>query len=87
MKPFELSEIRQAVNNGLKLRAAAAEKTSTNELTKLSDLNQMLFATNDRASLVTSSLKFIMMHLHVSPGLGHVLRQRTRRLRHHLDRR
>lgn len=68
MKPFELTEIRQAVRNGLKLKAAAAEKTSTNELTKLSDLNQMLFATNDRASLVTSSLKFIMMHLHVTHG-------------------
>ena len=68
MKPFELSEIRQAVKNGLKLRAAAAEKSSTNELSKLTDLNQMLFATNDRASLVTSSLKFIMMHLHVSQG-------------------
>ena len=68
MKPFELSEIRQAVRNGLKMKAAAAEKTTTNELTKLTDLNQMLFATNDRASMVTSSLKFIMMHLHVNQG-------------------
>lgn len=68
MKPFELTEIRQAVRNGLKIKAAAAEKTSTTELTKLSDLNQMLFATSDRASLVTSSLKFILMNLHIAKG-------------------
>lgn len=68
MKPFELSEIRQAVRNGIKSKAAAAEKTTTNELTKLTDLNQMLFATNDRASMITASLKFIMMHLYVNQG-------------------
>lgn len=68
MKPFELSEIRTAVRNAFKTKAAAAEKTQTQELNKLSDLSQMLFTTNDRASLVTSSLKFIMMHLHVTQG-------------------
>ncbi len=68
MKPFELTEIRQAVRNGLKIRQAAAEKTSTTELTKLSNLNEMLFATNDRPSLVTSSLRFVMMNLHLSRG-------------------
>ncbi len=68
MKPFELTEIRQAVKNGLKIKEAAAEKTSTTELTKLSNLSEMLFATNDRPSLVTSSLRFVMMNLHSSRG-------------------
>lgn len=68
MKPFELTEIRQAVRNGLKIKEAAAEKTSTTELTKLSNLSEMLFATNDRPSLVTSSLRFVMMNLHLSRG-------------------
>ena len=68
MKPFELSEIRQAVRNALKIKSEVAAKSSEQELTRMSDLSQMLFAANDRVSLITSSLKFIMMNQHIPDG-------------------
>jgi len=68
MKPFELSEIRQAVRNALKIKSEVAAKSSEHELTRMSDLSQMLFAANDRVSLLTSSLKFIMMNQHIANG-------------------
>lgn len=68
MKPFELTEIRTAVKNAMGKLAETASKGADQELAKLSDLNYMLFTANDRSSLVTSSLKFIMMHRHASDG-------------------
>ena len=68
MKPFELTEIRTAVKNAMGKLADSASKGADQDLTKLSDLNYMLFSSNDRSSLVTSSLKFIMMHRHASDG-------------------
>jgi signal transduction histidine kinase/CheY-like chemotaxis protein len=68
MKPFELTEIRQAVRNAIKIRTDTAEKSSTQQLAHLSDLSQLLFTANDRASLMTSSLKFAMMHEHSADG-------------------
>jgi signal transduction histidine kinase/CheY-like chemotaxis protein len=68
MKPFELTEIRTAVKNAIGKLADSASKGADQELTKLSDLNLMLFTANDRSSLVTSSLKFIMMHRHATDG-------------------
>jgi signal transduction histidine kinase/CheY-like chemotaxis protein len=68
MKPFELTEIRTAVKNAMGKLQATSLKGADQELTKISDLNYMLFSANDPASLVTSSLKFIMMHRHASDG-------------------
>lgn len=68
MKPFELNEIRQAVNNAIAKLNETAAQSSENQLSSLSDLNNMLFAADDRRSLVTSSLKFAMMHLHAERG-------------------
>lgn len=68
MKPFELSEIRQAVRNAIKIRGEVAAKSSEHELTRLSDLSEMLFTANERVPLITSSLKFIMMHQHSDCG-------------------
>jgi CheY-like chemotaxis protein len=68
MKPFELTEIRTAVKNAIGKLAATTSKGADQELSKISDLNYMLFSANDKASLVTSSLKFIMMHRHATDG-------------------
>ncbi|MEW6050057.1 MAG: response regulator [Candidatus Zixiibacteriota bacterium] len=68
MKPFELVEIRQAVRNALKLRSETVDKSATQQLAHLSDLNQMLFTANDRTSLITSSLRFAMMHMRTANG-------------------
>ncbi|MBD3402695.1 response regulator [candidate division GN15 bacterium] len=62
MKPFELNEIRQAVRRALDHLRESAESSQTSRLNHLSDLNQMLFTANDRLSLITSSLRFAMMH-------------------------
>lgn len=68
MKPFELSEIRQAVRNGIEKLRSAAAAASHEQLSSLSDLSNVLFAAGDRKSLVTSSLKFAMMHLKCERG-------------------
>ncbi len=68
MKPFELVEIRQAVKNALKLRSDSVDKSATQQLAHLSDLNQMLFTANDRTSLIVSSLRFAMMHMRTPRG-------------------
>ncbi len=68
MKPFELAEIRQAVRNGLAKLADTADAASHRQLSSLSDLSTMLFAAGDRKSLVTSSLRFAMMHLRSNVG-------------------
>jgi signal transduction histidine kinase/CheY-like chemotaxis protein len=68
MKPFELHEIRQAVHNAITKLSEAAEINSDQQLESLSDLSHMLFSGGDRQSLVTSSLKFAMMHQHSDRG-------------------
>ncbi|MEW5796150.1 MAG: response regulator [Candidatus Zixiibacteriota bacterium] len=68
MKPFELSDIRQAVRNSLDKLQAVAAAASHDQLNSLSDLSNMLFAAGDRKSLVASSLKFAMMHLKCERG-------------------
>lgn len=63
LKPFELSEIRQAVSKAVEqIKRGAREKQSSSQLEKLSDLSQMLFSAGDRKSLTISSLKFALMH-------------------------
>lgn len=61
MKPFELNEMRQAVRNAVKKKQKDVEKTITTELTRLSDLNQLMYTVGDRISLVRLSLGFTMM--------------------------
>jgi len=68
MKPFELTEIRQAVRNAISKLSVAAAAASHEQLSSLSDLSNVLFAAGDRKSLVTSSLKFAMMHLRCESG-------------------
>lgn len=68
MKPFELSEIRQAVHNAITKLSEASESSTDGQLDSLSDLSHMLFETGNRKALVESSLKFAMMHLHSDYG-------------------
>ena len=69
MKPFELTEIRQAVGRAVeKIQREASDKVPDQQLERLSDLNQMLYEVGDRKSLTTLSLKFAMMHCESSRG-------------------
>jgi len=68
LKPFELTEIRQAVSNALDKLENEVATNSNQKLTGLSDLSDVLFAAGDQKSLAISSLKFAMMHLHSKRG-------------------
>ena len=68
MKPFELTEIRQTVRKAITAIKEAAHKTQESTLSHLSDLNRMMFTANDRDSLITSSLRFAMMHQQADDG-------------------
>ena len=63
MKPFELTEIRQAVEKAAKkILEESLAKNSGQHLAQLSDLNQMLVTVGDHISLSTVSLRFVMIH-------------------------
>jgi signal transduction histidine kinase/CheY-like chemotaxis protein len=68
MKPFELNELRQAVKNAIKKKSKDVEDTLTNELNRLSDLNQLMYTVSDRRSLMRLSLGFAMMQGQASFG-------------------
>jgi len=68
MKPFELSELRQAVENAVAKKQKDTEKTLSGELNRLSDLNQLMYAVNDRKSLMRLSLGFALMQGKANSG-------------------
>lgn len=68
MKPFELKEMRQAVNNAIAKRQKDTEKALSNELNRISDLNQLMYTVGDRNSLMRLSLGFAMMQSRASKG-------------------
>jgi signal transduction histidine kinase/DNA-binding response OmpR family regulator len=68
MKPFEISEIRKAVKDAIRIKKEAEEKSSDHQLSSLSDLNQMLHKAGDHKSLTFSFLKFALVHQHTEYG-------------------
>lgn len=68
MKPFELTEMRQAVTNALKSRAERLSKSPAEQLAHLSDLSSMLVASNDRQSVMAATLRFSLLHFDAKRG-------------------
>ncbi len=68
MKPFELTEIRQAVGRAIEKIQHDTGINQDEQLERLSDLNEMLYQAGDRKSLTMLSLKFAMMHCQSSRG-------------------
>ena len=68
MKPFELSEMRQAVHNAISMKRAADVTSSDHHLDNLTDLNRMLFEAGDRRGLIVASLRFAMIHQRADLG-------------------
>ena len=68
MKPFELNEMRQAVKNAVRKKSKDIEKTLNSELTRLSDLNQLMYTVGDRKSLLRLSLGFAIMQTKAKKG-------------------
>ncbi len=68
MKPFELNEMRQAVKNAVKKKQKDAEKSLASELSRLSDLNQLMYTVGDIRSLMRLSLGFALMQAKTDRG-------------------
>ncbi|MCP4570546.1 MAG: response regulator [FCB group bacterium] len=70
MKPFELSEIRQAISRAVAQRQSATEATLSQELNKIADLSSMMYASGDLASLMQLSLSFAIIQSKAKAGVA-----------------
>jgi len=69
MKPFELREIRQAVKNAVIKKQNNTEKTLNSELSRLSELNELMYTVGDRQSLIRLSLGFGLIQGKTDQGM------------------
>jgi len=67
-KPFEIAEMRQAVEKAVRLREEAAGADSASQLARLSDLHEILLTAGNKKSLLIVSLRFAMMHCCAKKG-------------------
>lgn len=70
MKPFELSEIRQAMARAVQQRQSATEATLTQELNKITGLSNLMYASGDLASLLQLSLSFAVIQGSAEVGVA-----------------
>lgn len=68
LKPFELSEIREAVRKAIETQRQLEVSTSSVQLDRLSDLSSRLTAAADRETLIKVSLEFAMVHCQTQLG-------------------
>jgi signal transduction histidine kinase len=68
MKPFELAEIRQAVNMAVTKRQELQEKGSSKGLSQLSELMSALYTVGDSQSLLKLILGFSLLHFNLNEG-------------------
>lgn len=77
MKPFELHELRLAVAKVLREKQESASRQASQELSKLTNLGDLLFSSSDQDSIVDSSLRFAMNHLQSSQAGILVVEEQT----------
>ncbi len=70
MKPFELSEIRQAIARAVEQRQNATKATLSKELNKIADLSNLMYASGDLASLLRLSLSFAIIQSNAKAGIA-----------------
>ncbi len=68
MKPFELAEIRQAVDMAVVKRQELQEKGSSKGLSQLSELMSALYTVGDSQSLLKLILGFALLHFNLNEG-------------------
>lgn len=61
MKPFELSEIRQAIARAVRQKQSTTEAALSSELNKIAGLSSMMYSSGDLASLLKLSLSFAII--------------------------
>ncbi len=70
MKPFELSEIRQAITRAVEQKQSAAKATLSRELNKIADMSNLIYASGDSASLLRLSLSFAIIQSNAEAGIA-----------------
>ncbi len=70
MKPFELSEIRQAITRAVEQKQSATKATLSRELNKITDLSNLMYASGDLESLMRLSLSFAIIQNEAEAGIG-----------------
>jgi signal transduction histidine kinase/CheY-like chemotaxis protein len=70
MKPFELSEIRQAITRAVEQKQDATKATLSRELNKIADLSNLMYASGDLASLLQLSLSFAIIQNSAKAGIA-----------------
>ena len=70
LKPFELSEIRQAITRAVEQRQNATKATLSKELNKIADLSNLMYASGDLASLLRLSLSFAIVQNNARTGIA-----------------
>jgi len=68
MKPFELSEIRQAIARAVRQKQSTTEAALSSELNKIADLSSMMYSSGDLASLLKLSLSFAIISRNAEGG-------------------
>lgn len=68
MKPFELTEIRQAMTRAVQQKKSAAEAALSSELNKIAGLSNMIYTSGDLASLLRLSLSFAILQSGAAAG-------------------
>lgn len=70
MKPFELSEIRQAMSRAVEKKETDTSAALSKELNKIADLSKQMYASGDLASLLGLSLSFAMVQSKAMAGIA-----------------
>lgn len=70
MKPFELSEIRQAITRAVQQKQSTTQATLSRELNKIADLSNLIYASGDLASLLRLSLSFAIIQSNAEAGIA-----------------
>ncbi|MEE9443940.1 MAG: response regulator [candidate division Zixibacteria bacterium] len=70
MKPFELSEIRQAMSRAVGKKKSDASAALSKELNKIADLSRQMYTSGDLASLLGLSLSFAMVQSKAIAGMA-----------------
>lgn len=70
MKPFELSEIRQAISRAVQQWQSTSEAALSRELNRIADLSDMMYSSGDLASLLQLSLSFAIVQSSAKNGIA-----------------
>ncbi len=68
LKPFDLNEVRKSVAKAIEKRNISEEKAKARGITPLLDLNQEIYKSGDKDSLLKLTLKFALMQTGIQKG-------------------